>query len=280
MKLNYFLFFILSISLFANNPVKSNKLEKVTLQLKWKNSFQFAGYYVAKEKGYYKDIGIDLEIKEFEYGLNITDFIEKNDNTYGVGGVSIILEKEQNKNIILLAAIYQSSPLILLANKNSNINTIKDFKNKKIMLGSDSLNNIVINAMLKSEDLSLEDMIIQKQSFNVKDLINNKTDLITAYISDQPYQLSKLGYKSKIFHPKDYGFDFYSDILFTSKKELKTNPKRVSEFKDASLKAWEYAFNNIDETIEIILKHYNTQNQSKDALLYQAKELKKLAYYM
>lgn len=277
--LNYFLLLVLNLNLFSSDIKEVKSLKKVTLQLKWKNSFQFAGYYIAKEKGYYKEIGIDLDIKEFEDGINIADVVQKNENTYGIGGISIILEEAQNKNIILLAAIFQSSPLILLTNKNSKINTIKDFKNKKIMLGSDPLNNIVLNAMLQSEDLSLEDMIIQKQSFNIKDLITNKTDLITAYISDQPYQLSHLGYKSTIFHPKDYGFDFYNDILFTSKKELEKDPQTVRDFKIASLRAWEYAFNNFEETIEIILKHYNTQNYSKEALLYQAKELKKLAYY-
>ena len=264
---------ILNIGLSAQN------VEKVSLQLQWKHAFQFAGYYVAKEKGYYKEVGIDLDIKEYQYGLDIASSIEKGKSTYGVGRPSIIVDKAKGRDIILLAAIYQSSPLIVLTTNKSGINSINDFKNKTIMTVNDSSNDAAINAMLESQKFSLSNMNVIKHTFNVKDLINGKTDLLTAYIANQPYVLEKLGYKPKIFHPRDYGFDFYSDILFTSGDELKNNPQRVSDFKKVSLKGWRYAFDNIDEIVDLIYKKYNTQNLSKDALRYEAKELKKLAYY-
>lgn len=274
LKILFIVFFIININAFANNKTKN-----ISLQLQWKHAFQFAGYYIAKEKGYYEDIGLDVDIKEFKYGLDITHSVEMGVSTYGVGRPTIIIDKANGKNIILLSAIYQSSPLIVLATKQSGIRTIEDFKNKKIMTVNDSSNDTVINAMLKSQKLNLKNMDIIEHSFNIKDLINRKADLMTAYISDQPYQLKQLGYEPIIFHPKDYGFDFYSDILFTSTHELKNNPQRVKNFTRMSLKGWEYAFNHIEETVELILKKYNTQNLSKDALIYEAKELKKLAYY-
>ncbi|MCK5111498.1 MAG: ABC transporter substrate-binding protein [Arcobacteraceae bacterium] len=270
---------LLTILLINSAFSNDNTIKRVSLQLQWKHAFQFAGYYIAKEKGYYKNVGIDLEIKEYQYGLNIALAVEKGDSTYGVGRPSIIIDKAKGRDIILLAAIYQSSPLVILATKKSGIKSIKDFKDKTIMTVSDSSNDAAINAMLKSQNLSLLDMNVIKHSFNVKDLTNGKADLLTAYISNQPFELKESGYEPVIFDPNDYGFNFYSDILFTSNYELKNNPKRVSDFKNASLEGWGYAFDNIEETIELILKKYNTQNISKEALIYEAKELRKLAYY-
>ena len=80
-------------------------------------------------------------------------------------------------------------------------------------------------------------------------------------------------------YEKDYGFNFYNDILSTSKQYLEKNPIEVNNFKDASLKGWEYAFSNIDETVDILYSKYNTLNKTKEALKYEALELKKLASY-
>ena len=62
-----FLIFLFSTSLFA----QAKSLEKVSLQLNWKNQFEFAGFYMAKEKGYYKNAGLDVDIREFQNGINV-----------------------------------------------------------------------------------------------------------------------------------------------------------------------------------------------------------------
>ena len=72
---------------------------------------------------------------------------------------------------------------------------------------------------------------------------------------------------------------FYNDLLFTSEKELSKHPKRVKNFLNASFRGWEYAFSHIDETVDVIVKKYNTQHKSREALVYEAEILKQLAYY-
>jgi ABC-type nitrate/sulfonate/bicarbonate transport system substrate-binding protein len=87
--------------------------EKVSLQLLWLHQFQFAGYYMAKEKGYYADAGLDVKIKSYSYGLDIASEVINKKSTYGVGGSSLILDASKGKHLKLLASILQSSPLIL-----------------------------------------------------------------------------------------------------------------------------------------------------------------------
>ena len=122
------------------------------------------------------------------------------------------------------------------------------------------------------------DYISQKHSFSVDDLISGNTDAIAAYISNEPFQMQKRGVDYTILAPKDHGFDFYSDILFTSQKLYQDNPHLVERFHQASLRGWAYAFAHIDEAAEIILKQYNTQNRSREALRFEAGTLKKRAY--
>ena len=257
----------------------AKELEKVSLQFQWLDQFQFAGYYMAKEKGFYTDAGLDVEFKKFDFKTDTVDDVLNHSTTYGIGRSSLIIDKSKKKKIKLLSAIFQSSPLILLATKNSNILSIKDFINKKIMTTSDAYLSVSLHAMANHGHVDPSQMIEQQHSFNIQDLIDGKTDLMASYISNEPFLLKQKGVEYTVFDPKDYGFNFYSDILFTSEQEIQTYPKRTQKFRIASLKGWEYAFQNIDETVELILKKYNTQNKSKEALLFEAQELKKLAYY-
>lgn len=271
---------ILTPNIYAKHIHKNKNFKNIILQLQWKHQFQFAGYYIAKEKGYYKDIGLDVEIKEYNYNMDIVkDVIEKKAH-YGIGRSSLVINKAQGDKISLLAAIFQSSADILIALKNSNIKTIDDFKNKKIMITGNAQNDLIYLSMLFSHNLSIDDMIIQKHSFNIEDLVNKKTDLMASYISNEPYRLKKIyNLDSIIFAPKDYGFDFYGDILFTHEDRTINNTHEVREFKEATIKGWKYAFENIEETIDLIQRKYNSQNKSKEALNYEAIELGKLAYY-
>ncbi|WP_428026522.1 diguanylate cyclase [Arcobacter sp.] len=267
------------LTLFFTSYLFANNLQKVTLQLQWKHQFQFAGYYIAKEKGFYKELGLNVVINELKSDIDILKYVLNNEHTYATGRSSLIINKSFGEKVVLLASILQSSPHVLLAIEESNIKSIKDFKNKRIMLANNEKDEITLKSMMFSKGLSLDQLVIQEHSFNSDDLINKKVDLMSAYISNEPFLLKEKGYKSIIFDPKDYGFDFYNDILFTSQKNVENNNEEVRRFKEASLKGWIYAFNNIEETVNLIKKKYNTQNKSKEALLYEAKELRKLAFY-
>lgn len=266
--------FIFTISAFANNAL----LEKVSLQLNWKNQFEFAGYYMAKEKGFYKDEGLDVNILEYNNTVELSKSVTQNKHSFAVGYTGSVLDAINTNDIVFLSAVSQSSPYVLVTLKSSGIKSIKDFKNKKIMIDSESKQSTAFISMLHSNGVSFEDMSIQEPTFRVQSLINGDADIAAWYLSNEVYMLDKMGIEYDIWNPKDYGFDFYNDLLFTSKTEIKESPQLVESFNNASLKGWEYAFNHIDETVDVILKKYNTQNKSEGELLYEARILKKLAY--
>ena len=272
-KIVYLLFIIISSTLFSNDELK-----KVSIQFMWHDQFEFAGFYVAKEKGFYKDLNLDVEFKKFSIDTNITNKVINQEATFGTGSSSLIIDKSKGKDIVLLGSIFQSSPLILLGLKRPDLVSIKDIKNKNIMLTADQQRFATLQSMLISRNVQLEDVNILKHTFDIEDLINKKTDLMLAYTTNEPYILKERGYEGKIFHPKDYGFDFYEELIFTSKEFANKNPKIVEDFYKATIKGWEYAFKNIDEVSNLVYKKYNPQNKSLKSLIYEADEMKKLVY--
>ena len=206
--------FLLIFSLHAKE-ISTDK--NVTLLLPWKHQFQFAGYYMAKEMGFYEKASLKVSIKEFDLKNNNSKDISTQKYEFAVGHSSLILDRLNNyPTLVLLNAIHQSSPLILLSKNRSDIRSIKDIVNKKIMISNDQSFTASINAMLFSEKIEPDSFISIDTSFNPIDLINGNADLMVSYLSNEPYMLRTKGVEYTIFNPIDYGYDFYSDILFTS----------------------------------------------------------------
>ena len=268
-----FLFFIFTTSLYSEN------LKKITIQLSWFDQFQFAGYYMAKEKGFYKELGLDVEIKPFEFGIDIPKEVSDGKIDFAVGRETLILERTKNRNIVALYALFQATPLILISTKESGINTINDFSNKKIMTTIDDSSEVSLKAMIISNKVKVEDLNFLKHTHNINDLLNKNTDVISAYISKAPFQLNQKSVEYNIFDPKKFGFDMYSDMLYTSENLINRDLNAVLLFKKASLKGWEYAYSNIQESADLIYKKYNSEKLTKAELIYEGRELKKLSYF-
>ena len=268
---------ILMALFFIINFLQAKEKTDITLQLNWLNQFQFAGYYIAKEKGFYKEAGLNVTINELKDKKELLNVIKNGKADFAIGRSSLLINKVNGEDIVALAAIFQHSPLILLTTNIDEIHTIKDMKNKKIMITPDAELTASITAMLHSNNIFYKDLQLITHSFNLDDLISQKTDLMASYISNEPIKLKEKGIEYKIFHPKDFGFDFYSDILFTSSKFIKENPDTTNKFYEQTIRGWEYAFKNKTEAAELIYSKYNTQNKSLITLIKEADTLEKLA---
>lgn len=273
MKYYLFLFFFCFTFLHAD-PIA----DKVSVQLQWADQFQFAGYYIAKEKGFYRDAGLDVTLHKFDPKKLTVDEVMSGRSTYGIGRSSLLIDRMKGKKIVALAAIFQNSPFVLLSKKSLDIKTPRDLIGKRVMMTEDFQDTISVRAMLSSQGLSLNDLKIIQHSYNPLDIANGKTDVMACYISNEPYVLKEKGIETNAISPEAYGFDFYSDILFTTEGEVRNHPKRVRSFIDATLRGWEYAFAHIPETAQLIHQHYNGQHKSLRSLIYEGEVLKSLAY--
>ncbi|MGB6019779.1 MAG: PAS domain-containing protein [Sulfurimonadaceae bacterium] len=271
--------YIIVIALLASHLFSAQDLEKVTLQLQWYHQFQFAGYYIAKEKGFYKEAGLDVEIREVDLSEDIVESVLQQEAHYATGRTSLIVDRSHGKKVVVLAAILQASPIVIVAKERPDIQRIEDFAGKHIDASGTMIDSLSIRALLNEKNITVDPPEHNHLASDIKSLIEDHADAIVVYNTNEPYQLDKMGVKYRLFHPKDYGFSFYSDFLFSSEAEVERHPQRAAAFKIASLKGWEYAFSNIDETVGIILDKYNSHGKTREALTYEANALKKLAYY-
>ncbi len=273
------LYLKLTILLVITTTSWANSTQKVSIQLDWLHQFQFAGYYIAKEKGFYKQRNLDVTIKEFNFDVDLLKSVINRESTYAVGKSSLILDKINGANIVTLAAIYQHSPMVLLTRKDSLIQSPKELYNKKVMLTPDARMAVAIHSMIVSQGIKLEDVKFEPHSFKLDDLISGKTDAMGCYLSNEPFLLQEKGVEFNILDPRDYGFDFYGGLLFTSQDEVINHPTRTHNFYMATMQGWKYAFENIKETAQLIRNKYNTQNKSLKSLIYEGEVLKKLAEF-
>ena len=250
MKTLLITFFLLSC---VNAFAKETVLRPVVLQLKWMPQFQFAGYYVAKELGYYADVGLDVEVRAGGAGLSSLVEVMEGRADFGVGNSNILAEHMKGKPVQALAAIFQYSPSRIMTLESSGIDTAEKLIGHRIMLRPGNENFEILTLLTQ---LNLVDKVTRlPTSYSVDSLINKETDAYHAYANNEPYELDNIGLGYNLIDPADYGINFYGDVLFTHQDMGSSDPSVVRAFTQASLKGWEEALQNPERAIKIVAQY-------------------------
>ena len=251
-------------------------LEKVTLQLKWHHQFQFAGYYVAKELGYYKDARLDVTILPVSEKNDPIANVLQGSAQYGVGSSDLLLLRNAGKPVVALAVIFQHSPYALLAMQRNGIENVHDLIGKKVMIDPYAAEII---AYLKKSNIPLERLVrIQSNNYNAEDLISGNADAYAGYSTNDPWFLDKAGVRYLTFTPRSEGIDFYGDNLFTTEAELKNHPERAKAFLEASIRGWRYALKNPEKAIDLMIAKGYFPETGREKLIYEANKSAQLIH--
>ncbi|HSI08395.1 MAG: ABC transporter substrate-binding protein [Rariglobus sp.] len=253
----------------------SQEPDRVRLQLKWRHQFQFAGYYAAIAQGYYRDAGLEVELLEAVPGKNPVDVVFAGGAEFGVGNSDLLLSRAEGKPAVVLAAIFQHSPLALVARAVPGITAMPDLHNRPMMMVESEKAEIL--AYFKHEGVNLAGLRIQPHTQRIEDFIEGKVDAMSAYVTDQPFMLKEAGVDYLIFLARSGGIDFYGDNLFTTEEQIREHPERVQAFRAASLKGWDYALAHPGEIVDLILKDYTTRH-SREHLRFEAEKTAELMH--
>ena len=249
--------------------------EQVSLQLRWLHQFQFAGYYMALEKGFYKEVGLEVSLLEGgPHALAPVERVLAGEVDFAVSSSGAVIHRLEGRPVVALAAIMQTSPIVWITLSESNIRTPHELigKNALIMSAPESAELLT---MLLREGLQKDKVHLIPSTYRIDDLIEGKVDAFDAYVSNEPFYLKQHGIDYHLINPRDYGINFYGDVLMTSEKLAKGNPTLVSQFTEASLKGWQYAFDHTVETIHLIHEKY-APNKSLAHLRFEAEKIREL----
>lgn len=249
-------------------------LQRVSLQLSWKHQFQFAGYYAAVVKGFYREAGLDVRLLEGGPGSRCDEQVLSLVEYCNASG-SVVKLRLHGEPIVTLASIIQHSPIVLITLKASGLTTPHDLIGKRVemLIAGEPVPEIY--GMLKNEGIEISQLMLYENSVGVSALLNNEVDVIYGFSTNELYQLRQAGIAFNVISPQNYGVDFYGDVLLTSESEVRRNPEQVKQFRAASLKGWRYAMAHKQELVDLILRDYSTL-KSREALLAEAQAMEKL----
>ncbi|WP_294894025.1 MULTISPECIES: diguanylate cyclase [unclassified Sulfuricurvum] len=264
-------FFILFLAFIS--AVLGANLERVSVQLDWKYQFEYAGYIAAKEKGYYREAGLDVELREYHAGIDVVSDVLRRKSTYGIYNSSIVVEKGRIQPIVLMATYLQHSPLVLITQKG--IKNPTDLIAKTIMGTNNEFKHSSLSLLLTHFNITSDNSRFVNQTFSIDPFVHREVDAMSAYRSNQLYELDRLKIAYNIIDPQAYGFVVNAGNLFTSYHEAVEHSERGQKFIDATNRGWKYALEHSDEIIDILKRKYGVK-KSHDALKYEAQEIKKL----
>lgn len=244
-------------------------LEQVVLQLKWTHQFQFAGYYMAKELGYYENEGIDVEIRAGSPTLDVTKEVLSGRADFGVGTSSLLLDYAAGNPVVVLGVIYQHSPLVLLMSTEKTSDTIERVAEGPVMIEAHSGDLL---AMLRRAGLDIDRLNIRDRPENAVDLLEASQEVlsISAYQTDEPYTLLQRDVSFSAFTPQTYGIDFYGDNFFTTREMMKERGELAQGFRRATILGWQEALRDPERAFDIILRDYPT-TVDREKLDYEAR---------
>ncbi|HNS80124.1 MAG TPA: ABC transporter substrate-binding protein [Kiritimatiellia bacterium] len=257
--------------------VSARGLEPVKLQLKYRHGFQFAGYYAAKIKGFYEAEGLDVTILEAVRGVYPVDAVLSGEAEYGVMAEELLVERAHGKPLVVMGAIYQHSPYILLALRESGIRTVEHLAGRRVMR-SFNRPSPQMDAMLKNADVLPDSVHFVPHDWNIESLISGRADAMDAYLTDEPNLVRLRGLEPVILSPMDYGIDFYGDCFFTTEDEIRLHHRRARGFHCATLRGWAYALEHQEELIDFILTLPGVEERgiTREHLQYEAEQSVKL----
>ena len=259
--------------------------DKLTLQLKWVTQAQFAGYYVAKDKGFYKDAGLNVTVKAGGPDINPSQVIAG-------GGADVIVDwmpsalatREKGVPMVNIAQVFKRSGMMLTCRKDSGVKTPKDFAGRTLGVWFYGNEYPFLSWMDKLGYKTSGDanaVKVLKQGFNVDPLLQKQADCISTMTYNEYWQVIESGMKADeliVFKYEDQGVATLEDGLYALEKSI-ADPAmaaKLAKFLKASLKGWDYAIKNQDEAVKIVLANDASGAQTEAHQKTMMQEIAKL----
>jgi NitT/TauT family transport system substrate-binding protein len=241
-------------------------LTTIRLPMGYIPNIQFAPFYVAVEKGYYRDAGIDID---FDYSFETTGvtLVGAGELPFAVvSGEEVLLARAQELPVVYVMAWYQGFPVAVVAKNEAGISSPTDLRGKKIGLpGLFGASYVGLRALLRSAGLSESDVTLDSIGFNqVEALATDQVDAIVGYLTNEPIQLKANGYDVTTIPVTDY-VNLASNGIISNEKTLAENPELVRGFIQATLKGLRDTIADPDAAYEISKEYVDTLATADEA---------------
>ena len=237
--------------------------DRVSVRLKWLHQPQFAGFYVADQKGFYSAENITVVLEPGGVDIDEIRAVATGQNDFGVVmAPDIIRSVAQGVRIKAITVIFQRNPTVYFTLKDSGIVKPEDFPGRKILVFP---NDLGLQAVLSKVGVSVDQIIAVSPIFNMEPFFAGEVDIWTGYLTNQVVTARKKGSELNLIFPDAYGAHIYGDTIIASDKMIKEKPDLVERFLRATLRGWQWAIENPEEAAMFVLKY--SQKKDKERLI-------------
>ena len=268
--------------LFALTASLANAADDVTIQLKWVTQTQFAGYYVAQDKGFYKDEGLNVTIKAGGPDIGPMSVLAGGGADVAVDWMpSALAAREKGFDAVNIAQPFKSSGMMLVCRKDRGVNSVADLKGKNLYVWYYGNEWPFLSWMNKLGLKPDQDISVFKQGWDILPLTQGDAACVSAMAYNEYWQVLNEGLKPEeltVFRYEDEGVATLEDGLYVVGDNLKDSAfkDKMVRFVRASMKGWKYAEENQAEAAEIVVNNDDSGAQTVDHNTTQMSEIAKL----
>ncbi|MBI1800300.1 MAG: ABC transporter substrate-binding protein [Chloroflexi bacterium] len=277
------------LSACGTTAAPSGAKDKVTLQLKWVAQAQFAGYYAAKEKGYYDAENLDVTIRPGGPDIIPEQVVASGQAQFGLDWLpSLLSSRESGSPLVNVAQVFQKSGMLSIRWKDTSLKGVPDYKGKKVAVWLGG-NEFELYATLAKYSLDpKKDLEIVSQPFDMNLLLDRKVVAAAAMTYNEYAQVLEVKNPAtgKLYQPDDLeivdfnkeGTAMLQDGIFATEAFLKDakNQDITTRFLKASFKGWMFCRDNVQECVDIVLKQGPTLPKGHQT--WQMNEINKLTW--
>jgi NitT/TauT family transport system substrate-binding protein len=230
--------------------------DSVTLRLKWFHQAQFAGFYVARDKDFYKSAGLSVDIQPGGPDFPAIQMVTGGNEQFGVTGADqILIARSKGVPVVALAVIFRRNPFVLFSLAKSGIKTPADYVGKNVGVKIGGNEELIYRAVLAKAGVDKGKLNEVPVKFDIGPLLAGTVDVWPGYLINEVLAAREKGFDVNIVSPPDYGIDLYADTLFTTEKMLQEKPDVVRKFVTATLQGWSSAISAPEEAAQITVKY-------------------------
>lgn len=248
-------------------PATTLKMEHIRLPMGFIPNVQYAPFYVAVDKGYYRDNGIELEF-DYSFETDGVTLVGSNDLQFAVvSGEQVLLARAQDLPVVYVMAWWQDYPVGVVAKSEQGIHSPQDLAGKEIGIpGLFGASYIGLRALLNEAGLDEDDVTLESIGFNqVEALATDQNHAVVIYANNEPIQLQAQGYDIDLIRVADY-VQLTSNGLISNEATIASNPDLVRRLVQATLKGISDTLANPEEAFEICKKYVENLDQANQAI--------------
>lgn len=249
---------VLAISLSQFNDSSNSQTNELSIRLSWLINSNQAGFIVADKKGFYEEEGLKVTNNPGGIDFPSIQLVASGNDDIGVqsGAETILLARQNGIPIKAIAVLDRRSPFVFFSVKEKGITSPKDFEGKTIAVSYGRPLEMVYRALLSKENVDTSQIREVKKNPAISTLFSGIVDIQPGFVADLIFAQEagkKEGIELNVVKPADYGINSYGYTIFATEEMIEENPEIVESYLRATLDGWNYAFDNPEESIDLVL---------------------------